>query len=78
MAECDDIVTKVQDLPVYLIPQSNKFRRCQMFVPGDRIENMVPGVQEDCLRACYSRGMHGQLLETNLKLREARLPEQYV
>ena len=38
MAESDNILTKPQDLQVYLIPQLNKFLRDQKFVLGDRIE----------------------------------------
>ncbi len=38
MAESDNILTKVQDLLIYLIPQLNKFPRDQKFVLGDRIE----------------------------------------
>ena len=38
MAESDNILTKLQDLLVYLIPQLNKFPRDQKFVLGDRIE----------------------------------------
>ena len=38
MAESDNILTKLQDLLVYLIPQPNKFPRDQKFVLGDRIE----------------------------------------
>ena len=42
MAESDNILTKLQDLLVYLIPQLNKFPRDQKFVLGDRIENKLP------------------------------------
>ena len=38
MAESDNILTKLQDLLLYLIPQLHKFPRDQKFVPGDRIE----------------------------------------
>ena len=55
MAESDNILTKLQDLLVYLIPQLNKFPRDQKFVLGDRIETKLLDVQEDCLRA-YSGG----------------------
>ena len=37
MAESDNLLTKLQDLLVYLIPQLNKFPRDQKFVLGDRI-----------------------------------------
>ena len=37
MAESANILTKLQDLLVYLIAQLNKFPRAQKFVLGDRI-----------------------------------------
>jgi len=48
MAESDNILTKLQDLLLYLIPQLNKFPRDQKFVLGDRIENKLLDVQADC------------------------------
>jgi hypothetical protein len=59
-------------LLVYLIPQLNKFPRDQKFVLGDRIETKLLDVQEDCLRAYYSRDKRGHLLEANLQLEVAR------
>jgi hypothetical protein len=72
MAESDNILTKLQDLLVYLIPQLNKFPRDQKFVLGDRIETKLLDVQEFCLRAYYSRERRGHLLEANLQLEVAR------
>src|ERR1035438_10290946 len=72
MAESDNILTKLQDLLVYSIPQLNKFPRDQKFVLGDRIENKLLDVQEDCLRAYYGRDKRGHLLEANLQLEVAR------
>jgi hypothetical protein len=63
MAESDNILTKLQDLLVCLIPQLNKFPREQKFVLGDRIETKLLDVQADCLRAYYSRDKRGHLLE---------------
>jgi hypothetical protein len=60
MAESDNILTKLQDLLVYLIPQLNKFPRDQKFVLGDGIETKLLDVQEFCLRAYYSREKRGQ------------------
>ena len=37
MAESANILRKLQDLLVYLIPQLNKFPRDQKFVLGDRM-----------------------------------------
>jgi hypothetical protein len=36
MAESDNLLTKLQDLLVYLIPKLNKFPRDQKFVLGGR------------------------------------------
>ena len=72
MAESDNILTKLQDLLVYLIPQLNKVPRDQKFVLGDRIETKLLDVQEFCLRAYYSREKRGHLLEANLQLEVAR------
>jgi len=72
MAESDNILTRLQDLLVYLIPQLNKFPRDQKFVLGDRIETKLLDVQEFCLRAYYSREKRGHLLEANLQLEVAR------
>jgi len=41
-------------------------------VLGDRIETKLLDVQEDCLRAYYSRDKRGHLLEANLQLEVAR------
>ncbi len=54
MAESDNVLTKLQDLLAYLIPQLNKFPPDQKFAPGDRVETELQDVQEDCLRAYYS------------------------
>jgi hypothetical protein len=35
MAESDNILTELQDLLLYLIPQLNKFPRDQKFVPAN-------------------------------------------
>jgi hypothetical protein len=72
MAESDNLLTRLQDLLAYLIPQLNKFPRDQKFVLGDRIESKLLDVQEDCLRAYYSRDKRGHLLEANLQLEVAR------
>jgi hypothetical protein len=72
MAESDNILLKLHDLLVYLLPQLNKFPRDQKFVLGDRIETKVLDVQESCLRAYYNRDKRGHLLEANLQLEVAR------
>ena len=72
MAESANILTRLQDVLVYLIPQLNRFPRDQKSVLGDRIETKLLDVQEDCLRAYYGRDKRGHLLEANLQLEVAR------
>jgi hypothetical protein len=71
MAESGNILTKLQDLLLYLIPQLNKFPRDQKFVLGERLETKLLDVQEFCLRAYYGRDKRGHLLEANLQLEVA-------
>ena len=68
MAESDNVLTKLHDLLVYLVPQLSRFPRDQKFVLGDRIEVKVLEVQESCLRAYYGRDKRPHLLEANLTL----------
>jgi hypothetical protein len=72
MAESDNILTKLHDLLLYLIPELNKFPRDQKFVLGDRIETKLLAVQESCLRAYYGRDKRPHLLEANLQLEITR------
>ena len=55
MAESDNVLTKLHDLLLYIIPQLAKFPRDQKFILGDRIETKLLDVQEHCLRAYYSK-----------------------
>jgi hypothetical protein len=72
MAESDNILTRLESLLAYLIPQLNKFPRSQKFVLGDRIETRLLEVQECCLRAYYGRDKRPHLLEANLQLEVTR------
>jgi len=72
MAESDNVLTKLHDLLVYLVPQLSRFPRDQKFVLGDRIEVKLLEVQESCLRAYYSQEKRAYLLEANLTLEVTR------
>ena len=72
MAQCDNILTKLHDLLLYVVPQLNKFPRDQKFVLADRIETKLLEVQECCLRAYYGRDKLTHLLEANLRLELTR------
>jgi hypothetical protein len=72
MAQSDNVLTRLESLLAYLIPQLNKFPRDQKFVLGDRIETKLLEVQESCLRAYYGRDKRPHLLEANLQLEMTR------
>jgi len=72
MAKPDNVLTKIHDLLLYIIPQLNKFPRNQKFVLGDRIQVKVMDVQELCLRAYYGRNKRLELLDANLQLEVTR------
>lgn len=72
MADSDNVLTKIHDLLMYLIPQLGKFPRDQKFLLADRIEVKVLEVQERCLRAYYSREKRGHLIEANITLEVVR------
>ena len=42
MAESDNILTKLQDLLVYVIPQLNKFPKTYFFPPGGKLRVSDP------------------------------------
>ncbi len=72
MADSDNVLTKLHDLLVYLVPQLNRFPRDQKFVLGDRIETKLLDVQESCLRAYYGRDKRPHLIEANMGLEVTR------
>jgi hypothetical protein len=72
MGQSENVLTKLHDLMLYLIPQLGKFPRDQKFVLGDRIEVKLLEVQEHCLRAYYSRDKRRYLLEANTVLEVSR------
>ncbi len=72
MAENDNILTKLHDLLLYLVPLLAKFPRDQKFLLADRLQVKVMDVQESCLRAYYGRDKLHQLDEANMGLEIAR------
>ncbi len=72
MAEADNILTKLHDLLLYLLPQLGKFPRDQKFLLADRIEVKLLDVQECCLRAYYGREKQAELMEANMGLELTR------
>lgn len=72
MAQSENVLTKIEDLLMYALPQLDKFPRSQKFVLGDRIETKLLDVQEHCLRAYYSKEKREHLTEANMTLEVAR------
>lgn len=72
MGKEDNVLTKLHDLLLYLIPQLNKFPRNQKFVLGDRIQGRMMEVQEDCLRAYYGHEKRGYLQAANMNIEVTR------
>lgn len=72
MSQSENVLTKIEDLLMYVLPVIDKFPRSQKFVLGDRIEAKLLDVQECCLRAYFSKDKRTHLLEANLVLEVAR------
>lgn len=72
MAESDNILTKLHDLLLYLVPLLAKFPRDHKFLLGDRLQVKLMDVQECCLRAYYGRDKLRQLDEANMELEVVR------
>lgn len=70
MMDTPQIITKIYDLLLYLIPQISKFPRSQKYLLGDRLETICLDVLEILLEATYSRDKVSLLLKANVKLAE--------
>lgn len=66
------VVTKVYDFLLYLIPQIGKFPKNQRYLLGDRLETMVLEILELLLEAVYSREKLILLRRANVKLETVR------
>jgi hypothetical protein len=72
MAESDNILTKLHDLLLYVVPVLAKFPRDHKFTLGDRILLRLLDVQECCVMAYYGREKAGPLTEAPGRRRLAR------
>lgn len=72
MTETPQIITRIYDLLLYLIPQISKFPRSQRYLLGDRLETIALDVLEIILEAAYSRDKTPLLSKANVKLETAR------
>lgn len=72
MADTPQIITKLYDLLLYLIPQVSKFPRSQRYLLGERLESTSLDVLELLVEASYSREKSDLLRRANVKLEKAR------
>lgn len=66
------IITKVYDLLLYVVPQISKIPRSQKYVLGDRLESIILDVLELLLEATYSRDKMPLLSKANIALEKVR------
>lgn len=67
-----DIITRVYDLLLWLLPKVEKFPRSHKFTIGDRLENQALDILELLLEAKYSWQKRDLLQQANLKLEQLR------
>ncbi|OGQ47523.1 MAG: hypothetical protein A3H42_02435, partial [Deltaproteobacteria bacterium RIFCSPLOWO2_02_FULL_46_8] len=72
MQNAPQIITKVYDFLIYLIPQIEKFPRSQRYLLGERVETISFDVLEILLEACYSQTKLPLLKQANVKLEKIR------
>lgn len=66
------IIIKVYDFLLYLIPQVSKFPRSQRYLVGERLESTTLDIFEILLEAVYSREKLSLLQKANIKLEKVR------
>ena len=54
MADKENVIQKMYDLLLDVIPQLEKFPRSQKFLLGDRLESKLLELLEMCIEAYYS------------------------
>lgn len=72
MQDPPQIITKVYDFLLYLVPQVGKFPRSQKFSLGERLESASFDVLEILLDAWYSQTKLPLLRQANIKLEKIR------
>jgi hypothetical protein len=70
--DAPQIITKMYDFLLYLIPQISRFPRSQRYLLGDRLEITGLDTLELLLEAVYSREKMPLLRRANVKLEKTR------
>jgi len=68
----ENVITKIYDLLLYLIPQLGKFPRDQKFILADRIETALLDLLEDMIEAYYGKEKRLVLRRGNVRLEKIR------
>ncbi len=72
MTKSPQVVTKMYDFLLYLVPQVSRFPKSQRYLLGDRLEVLSFQVLEFLLEATYSRNKSPLLQQANLGLEKTR------
>lgn len=72
MQNAPQIITKVYDFLLYLVPQIAGFPRSERYLLGERLETTSFDVLEILLEACYAQSKLPLLQKTNIKLEKIR------
>ncbi|MDO8527861.1 MAG: diversity-generating retroelement protein Avd [Deltaproteobacteria bacterium] len=72
MRETPQIITRVYDFLLYLIPQVAKFPRSERYQLGERLESISFDILELLLEACFTKEKSILLQKANVKLEKAR------
>jgi hypothetical protein len=72
MTGTPQIIAKMYDFLLYLVPQVSKFSRAQKYLLGERLELLCLDIMELFLEAVYSSNRLPLLHRANIKLEQAR------
>ncbi len=67
-----NVLTKVYDLLLWIIPQLEKLPRSQRYLLGDRIETMLLDIMDLVIQSIYTKDKASFLKEANLKIEKLR------
>ena len=73
MTENPQILTRITDFLLYLIPQIAKFPKSQRYNLGERIENVMLDVFENIIEALYTKDKILILQRANIDIEKVRL-----
>ncbi len=72
MSTGPQIVTRVYDLVVHLLPYVSQFPRSHRCSIGTRVEQLAGALLEETITACYTKDRLHQLRQLNIRLEHLR------